>query len=60
LKARGIVTYTIRLKDGNGNYWEIVRHVNARDPQVVQTNILTLKKAEAAQMLWRARERGDA
>jgi len=40
--------------------WEIIRHENGKNPETVQTGILTLAKANKAQDLWRARQRGDA
>jgi hypothetical protein len=55
-----LVTYTAR-RDSRDTCWEIVRHDwGSQKAEIVQTGILTEKKAAKAQDLWRARERGDA
>ena len=53
------ITYTAR-RNNRDDCWEVVRHANGQNGEVVQTNIPTEKKAEKAQWLWRARQRGDA
>jgi len=53
------ITYTAR-RSSRDNCWEIVRHANGQNGEVVQTNILTEKKAVRARELWVARQHGDA
>ena len=55
-----LVTYTVK-RDSRNTCWEIERRDwIGQKVEVVQTGILTEKKAKAAQTLWRARHRGDA
>jgi hypothetical protein len=55
-----LVTYTAR-RDSRDTCWEIERRDwTGQKVDIVQTGILTEKKAIKAQDLWRARERGDA
>jgi len=55
-----LVTFTVR-RDSRNTCWEVVRNTyDGKKPEIVQTGILTEKKARRAQDLWRARQRGDA